>query len=345
MYLSRPELLNDSERNISFAQLLEFKSVEQAKERIIEKEVESVLRKSHAEQFAWIEKKLKIHLTKGLAVWPSFIEITQRRNLFVHCDGVVSDQYINECKDHGVLEPSCEIGKPLDVNSEYFSNACEVVLEVGVKLGHVLWLKLVPAERNDAEEYFNLLCIDLIVSEKYELARILLEFALETLLRKESSASTRWRLTVNLAQTHKWNGKEDKCREIIRNHDWDALGYPFRLAVAVLQEKYELALLLMRKIGAEGDVSKMDYREWPVFREFRKRSDFRAAFSEIFHEPFEQNVTLENPSVAIESSTPNGLPLHGQLESQEGLGVEAVAGDAPTERESVEEEIARLAIE
>ena len=70
LLLARPEILNGSERTLSFSELVEFGSVEAARDHVIEKEVESLLRKSHAEQFDWLEGKFGLQLRKGLAVWP-----------------------------------------------------------------------------------------------------------------------------------------------------------------------------------------------------------------------------------------------------------------------------------
>jgi hypothetical protein len=309
IYLARPELLNASERSITLSQLMEFGSIDEARERIIEKEVESVLRNSHSEQLGWIEKKIDIPLKKGLAIWSAFIELTERRNLFVHCDGVISDQYIKVCAQHGVkLEASAQIGKRLTAHRKYFKKACDVIFELGVKLGHVLWLKLLPNERNRAEQNINWLCVELISGGKYELARTLLDFTQGTLLRKESSASVRWMLIINSAQTYKWEGDEGKCKAVLNSHDWAALGYPFRLAVAVLQDDYQTALALMKKIGADGEIEKVDYREWPLFKKFRERHDFQLLFKDIFGEPFEQDATVEKPPVALDTTLSDNTP-------------------------------------
>jgi hypothetical protein len=70
IFLVRPELLSSSERNISFKDLIEIGSVEAARERIIEKEVESVLRDNHSQQIDWLEKKLDTPLRKDLKYGP-----------------------------------------------------------------------------------------------------------------------------------------------------------------------------------------------------------------------------------------------------------------------------------
>jgi hypothetical protein len=83
--------------------------------------------------------------------------------------------------------------------------------------------------------------------------------------------------------------------------------HQFHLAIAVLQDDYEGALEIMRKIGPEGDVTKVEYRDWPLFRELRTRNDFLATFKDIFGEVFDQDVTVENRTVAMEDNTPIDL--------------------------------------
>ena len=122
IFLTKPEILNSSEKNISFAKLSELKSFEEAKEYMIEKEIESVLRESHTDHFQWLENKLRITLRKDLDIWKDFIEITERRNLLVHNDGIVTSQYLLICRQNNVTfssEP--KIGDQLNVDPEYFA--------------------------------------------------------------------------------------------------------------------------------------------------------------------------------------------------------------------------------
>lgn len=56
----KPEILNGSEKNLTYKNLIRFDSLNAARDFIIENEVESVLRESHSEQFNWLEKKLSM---------------------------------------------------------------------------------------------------------------------------------------------------------------------------------------------------------------------------------------------------------------------------------------------
>lgn len=90
IFIRKPEIINGSERQITFQGLSTFTTLDEAREYFLEKEIEALLRSSHAEQFKTMERLFKINLTKELDAWPVFIELTERRNLFVHTDGAVS---------------------------------------------------------------------------------------------------------------------------------------------------------------------------------------------------------------------------------------------------------------
>jgi hypothetical protein len=73
--LRHPEIISSSEKNISIADLFEIGSLEEAKESIIEQEVDRLMRKSHSEQIEWIEKNIKAKIIAGNTLWPGYIEI------------------------------------------------------------------------------------------------------------------------------------------------------------------------------------------------------------------------------------------------------------------------------
>ena len=85
----RPEVAKGSSTSLTFAELATFDSIEAAREFVIAAEVEALLRQSHSEQFNGLEEKFGVKLRKDLLEWPDFIELTERRNLFVHARGVV----------------------------------------------------------------------------------------------------------------------------------------------------------------------------------------------------------------------------------------------------------------
>jgi hypothetical protein len=69
----------------------------------------------------------------------------------------------------------------LPITREYFASACDCLLEIGVKLGQVLWRKIIPSGIEKADGNLVTITYNLIGEGRYNLARILLDFGTETL--------------------------------------------------------------------------------------------------------------------------------------------------------------------
>ena len=293
LFQLRPELLRSSDRTFTYSQLAEFSSISEARDQLLEKEVETLLRKSHSEQFDWLESKFAVKLRVDLPIWPTFIEVTERRNLFVHADGIVSSQYLKVCREQGVaLENETKAGVQLEVPQKYFEIAHEAIFEIGVKLGQVLWRKLQPAEIEAADANLANVCYELLRERKFRLAQRLLDFACSTAM-KHVDESYRLIFLVNRAQSYKWDGQNEKALEIVSSQDWSATAPQFQLAASTLRDEFGKAIDLMKAIGANGNPSKEAYKTWPLFREIRKTKEFAVAFEKIFGEPLGKAVPIE----------------------------------------------------
>jgi hypothetical protein len=310
-YYSKPELLNASEKHMSFSSLLQLGSLDDARAFIVEKELEAVLRESHIDQFDWIEKKLNMELRTGLDIWPTFVELTERSNLFVHTNGMVSSHYVAVCKKHKVdLEVALKPGDELDVSPEYFWSAYQCLYEIATKLTHVVWRKLIPDEREVADGLLNMVCYRLLKQEKFPLAQKILSFALN--LPHHSTHKRKLIFVINKAIAEKFSDNTD-YQKTLSDVDWTACSADFQLAVAVLNERFEEAVTIMYRMGRTGLVHKPDYKDWPVFRNFRKTEDFKRAFRAIFSEEIELiEITQGDVIQLIDEEESKSLPESGK---------------------------------
>jgi hypothetical protein len=293
LFRAKPDLLKSSDRTFTFSQLTEFDSIALARDYLLEKEVETLLRKSHSEQFDWLENKFGVKLRVDLPVWPNFIEVTERRNLFVHADGVVSSQYLKICREHGAsLDASTKQGSRLEVPHKYFRLAHEAIFEIGVKLGQVLWRKIQPGEIQDADANLAALCYELLKERKFCLAQTLLDFACSPAM-KHADEKHRLIFLVNRAQAYKWDGRSQKALEIVASQDWTATAPVFQLAASVLKDEFAKAINIMEAIGSEGEPTKEAYKSWPLFSEIRRTKEFSSAFEKLFGEPLGKTAPIE----------------------------------------------------
>lgn len=305
IYSKRPELFNRINQQMVLSQILQHKSFEDLKEKILQSEIERFRRQSYVEQFEELEKTFGITL-KAFERWPQFVECSQRRNLITHCDGVVSEQYINVCQSNGhSFSSPVSVGDVINVGSEYFSNACQLLIEVVFKLGQTLWRKVIPEESQDADSHINQVIFDFLLDEKYQLVQIFSEFYLSQ-KHQISSDVSRKIATINYAISLKFDGKPDKMNQLLRSVDWTATANEFKLAEAVLSDRFFDAAKIMKRMGKEGEIlTEPDYHQWPLFREFRKTEPFLDSYKQIYGYSFaeELNRSIEVQLEAKEEST------------------------------------------
>lgn len=285
VYKVKPEILNSCTREISFSELVSFGSIQKARDFIIDKEIETLLRDSHIAQFEWLEKKLGVPLT-DLPSWKDFIELTERRNLLVHADGRVNSHYVETCKKFGIpLDAAIRPGVFLTMDGEYYENACNCVAEIGLKLGQVLWRKLLPDDLENAEETFIEVTYDLLLQQEYRLAELVLALSRAKAFKK-LNAESGFYMTVNLAIALKGQKKSKECSDLLGSIDFSALASKFKIANLVLTEQYSEAASLMKKMGINEDLSEVNYRDWPLFHWFRQTDEFKNAYKEVFGTEF-----------------------------------------------------------
>jgi hypothetical protein len=283
LFILKPELLVGSEKILTLSDLISLGTIENATNHILDKEIESVLRKSHIDQFSWMENKFSVKLKADLELWPIFVELTERRNLIAHTNGEVSDQYLSICKNNGVkFDRDYKKGELLRVSRGYFQAAYACLFEIGIKLSQVLWRKVRPDQIQDAENNLLRVTYKLLTLEKNKLAANLLDFALLT-IKKFSCEEHRLMMIINRAQAYKWKGDENSCKEILSKQDWSACDLRFHLAVAVLNNEFSTAADLMKKMGCNPEV---DYQHWPLFKYFIKTDEFLNTYLDIFGKPF-----------------------------------------------------------
>ncbi len=281
LYSLNPELYKNINREVQLSEALTYSSIEEFREKMLDKEIEAIRRKSYKDQFSDLEKRFSMNLTK-FDDWSTFIEMSQRRNLFTHCDGIVSKQYLDVCKSVDYKFDSVpKIGDQLDIGNKYFFQSCYVIAEVAVMLGQTLWRKTMPEQTSDADSSLNSLIFDFLHMEDWKKSISLCRFSQK--LPQISNDEMERLLSVNYAIALKAIGNKKAAKNILDKKDWSATTYDFRLAYSVICEDYEESGKIMQRIGKEGElVNEMAYHDWPLFREFRERPEFFDNYESVY---------------------------------------------------------------
>ena len=140
---------------------------------------------------------------------------------------------MKSCLAHGIEVNNLKVGDKLDASPEYVENAFQVINEVAIKLTHVLWRKVLPKERKNADDELISLSFELLQEEEYELAINILDLFVNTIKKFHDSTYKRIAV-VNLAIAYKFSGDKDNCNKELSKLDWTDAGYDFKISQAVL---------------------------------------------------------------------------------------------------------------
>lgn len=295
-----PEKLYSSEATITYKQLFSSGDLEQLKNQIIEDKIETTLRKPHEEQLKDMSKLINNISLDKFSLKKEFIEITQRRNLFVHCNGKVSKQYIDNCANAGI-ERIAKEGDILEVDEKYFNNAFYVLFCVGIMLAQTIIRVLLDKDKSvlaDIDSSLNNVIYEAIFDEKYNIAIYLSEFATSSVMKHSCQKDVLY-FILNQAQAYKWAGNEDKCRETLAKADFSAVLPDFQIAKLALEENIDELCKLMKMLGKNGSVmTAVAYASWAIFKQVRSNPLFQATYEAIFGEPL--NIVIEEKVETLE---------------------------------------------
>lgn len=282
----RPDIIFKSQRSFPAYEVFQYSDISSFKEAVVEKEIEAFLRKSHEEQFEWLSSTFDIETKKGLDSWPLFIEACERRNLFAHSEGVVSEQYRIKCRAAG-LDDVANKGDKLDVTPGYLYERVGVFLEIGLKLCYVIWRKLsdTSEELRRADRNLNQYAFELIVHEHYGVAIRLLDFACDV-VKRHPDTTVYHMMKVNQANAYKLSGNSDMANKILDSVDWSPFDIQYRISVAAVRGDVEEVVRLMGIVGGREDFEKENFRDWPVFAHVRDDKRFIEKYREVYQEEF-----------------------------------------------------------
>ncbi|GGH55353.1 hypothetical protein GCM10008014_24890 [Paenibacillus silvae] len=302
----RPGLLEESEKNFSVSDIFSYPNIEMFKKSIIEKEIDTIRRESYVKQIEIFEKKFKVKL-KEFENWSEFVEVTQRRNIIMHCGGIVTEQYINICKENGYEDISSK-GSKVDINVEYLNSSIFIMLEVGIKLVQVLWRKQFKHELNAADNALNSIIFQMLHQEEFEFSLIISEFALK--LPNISDLEMKFFFLINHCIALKQLEMKNELEKTLKSVDWTVVNSELQIAKKILSDTDEDLVETMLQVGAEGKYfNQHAYATWPLFQLANNNQHFKTGFFNLY------NITLEeylNKVANKQADELESTALHGE---------------------------------
>ena len=242
---------------------IESLGIEAIRQKIIAREVDSIMRESYVEWFKLFESHgMKFDSCK--TAMEKLKEIYARRNIVVHNAGRVNEIYIKNVPDtpHAVNDH-------LSINDKYLNEAFTTVKIIVF----TILIEAVKLIREDKNKYLHNIfeaAYDELVQGQYSLcANIFFQLACNSYV----DAQTRTMSQVNYWTSEKVNRGLEKIKEEIEQFDVSALDRVFSLAKALLLNKNDEATDIFESLYQKNELPFYIIEEWPLFMDYRN-SDY-----------------------------------------------------------------------
>jgi len=265
-YKENPGIVGSKEKQFSLDELAAFDTVDDAKNYLIEKTVESVLRGSIQDWIEFLRSKLKLSMGYLDAHKNYIIEVTQRRNLLVHNGGVVNRIYLSNLPRNYDSPP--EIGENIQISSEYLTKAISIFERCFLLIAAELWKK-VGADNEARGRLLIKLSYEHLLSERYDISESISLFAAND---KSLQESDQLYAKINYWISKKYGGGFEEIKQEIAKEDFYAKSRLFILAKNVLLDDFDESNKDIEYLLAhDDDFTFNEVKVWPLFKGFREQ--------------------------------------------------------------------------
>lgn len=266
-YETVPAVLSDKDKVLSFDDLKNFGTVEDARIYLIEKKVNDVLRGSFSDWVKFFRSQLNLSMSYIDPYMEMLVETCERRNLLVHNAGIVNSIYTS--KVHSDLRKGLKKGSKIELSRDYLDKRINYFEEYSLLIAAELWKKLKPSEKERSEALVGI-TYEHLLAARWDIAEGLSYFQKND---KEMPEVSLLIANLNYWLCIKRQGRWDEIKSIVENEDFSAKGLRFQLALlSLLEHKDEFFKILPGAIRCK-EIHEIELIEFPIFEEVR--SDIR----------------------------------------------------------------------
>lgn len=285
IYRLHPEILKNSNKSITYKELFDITTIDNAKDFVIESVLTELFHGSHSDQFEHFSKITKINVPSEMEeLYKKLIEITERRNIHIHCHGRASRQYINVCTQNNV-EVKVSEGDDLKIEKNYFLESIDALMELSVKIGYIVWKKQEKSEQENADKFLISLCNDLIKQGRNKLAIALIDYVID---HKDNKMNlfNKHLLKMYWICAQKKEGNTTEYEKGI-HEDWSSVKPLISLILSVLKDEFDSAVEQVKHIGNDPkELDKFLFEDSVLFSEFVKQKEFKETYKSIYNTDF-----------------------------------------------------------
>lgn len=277
-YLLYPNALPaPEEQQVSLSDLrgMNPSGIDEIEKFFVEKEADKVLRENTKKQLQYFKDTLTVQLPADTKLRDALKEIAQRRNLFVHNDGIVDSFYLASVPKEFCEARGIEKGVRLNVTPAYILSAYETLFGFSCLLVQLCWRKWIKDDAEKADQALSESIFSLLEKERYFGLKELTSYA----ARVKLSSMYEQLIAVNSAIA----ARDSNDRNLLAKQIKKIAGYPLspniQIALSVLREDYEKTYALLVQAKTDGQTNHISI-DWPLFRPIRNDERLKTFFED-----------------------------------------------------------------
>lgn len=260
-YLGFEGSLDKKEVKIRLEEIKKFANISEIKEHLVESEIFKLTSGGIDEWREFLKEKFGIEFEKVTPDWESFKKYFYQRNLFIHNDGIINEDYIRKSGRTDI-----KLGDQISINRKDLGVCLENFLIVGSTIVLMAWNKLSPKEKPHISESINDLGYHALMSNHWEFSE-----RLYILLDMYGGEDDKIISKMNKYLCLKRKGKFNEVKAELESFNHSTYNPKYSLVVYALLEDCEKALSTI----SQTDMSLGDLIEWPILEDLRNLEPFK----------------------------------------------------------------------
>jgi len=275
-YQEYPDALGDKAL-LTFGELKECSSIEEAIDYLVSKKVESVAFKSFTDQISFFTNELKVPLQEDITTWQPIQEIILRRNILVHNDGIVNSRHIRGITALHAQTPVQ--GTRLSVDPEYFSLSFAHILTAGTIFTQTCLRKWFPNQLSLADSRLADIIDKSLSFKDYNTAYHLALFSKRITTADEDN---RHLFDIYYCLALKRLGKDQDFNSEITKLEQATLNLPCQVALSAVRGLRKEFYDYLKKAAQNDQVHSGELNVSALYEDLRYEDDFAVQLNKIF---------------------------------------------------------------
>jgi len=278
----KPEIINSFDREIHTRKVWEFQTIDEIKDFIINEEIDLLLRKNSFEQIRWIEGKFDCKINLGEKFWDRLFLFSEQRNLFIHNDNKVTQEYIDKFKKYYPNEKAPEKGKKLNLAQNDLLRCALYIIEALYSINRLLCKKYLQDEFISSSFINNTFIYEKFIKNKKLI--YLAPFIIRHILSLDSDIEDHHKglLLINKALAEKLiKDKRSFSDTLIEIEKISKSNDKNLLPIALLKDDYDSVESILSKMKSNKKTLNFLIKQ-KIFDEYRKTERFKKFYSSTF---------------------------------------------------------------